>query len=291
MRILFLITASFFVKGNDKLSFDPEAGDYEKKLFSYLTSLGKFVLEDSYFLEARNDSRPMVRGKTLTHQDFDLRRLSNLKIMIVGVMGDDIKDPEKNPHIAGGSGFGRYCFYGCHCLPDEEHARESPPIGIPIDNIDRTCKQMGSCYQCLKAKHPTCIPEETKYKFDFITDGSGAIVDVECKNKDPCKQDLCMCDRKFSMDVTQYETEWNYKFHSNKSKFNRKKECTIPKKQSGGGGNSQRGPPPKEMCCGKIPEVSLLDRKSNQCCGSFSYNDSKKHCCRKNNLINLGELC
>ena len=98
-------------------------------------------------------------------------------------------------------------------------------------------------------------------------------------------------------------------------------ECTIPKKQSGGGGNSQRGPPPKEMCCGKIPEVSLLDRKSNQCCGAFSlrvnqfinilkylicylfyiknnfcitlksYNDSKKHCCRKNNLINLGELC
>ena len=66
------------------------------------------------------------------------------------LLRDDIKDPEKNPHIAGGSGFGRYCFYGCHCLPDEEHARESPPIGIPIDNIDRTCKQMGSCYQCLK---------------------------------------------------------------------------------------------------------------------------------------------
>ena len=61
-----------------------------------------------------------------------------------------IKDDPNGHIVQGGSGFGRYCFYGCHCLPDAEHAKVSPPFGIPIDGVDRTCRQMGTCYKCLE---------------------------------------------------------------------------------------------------------------------------------------------
>ena len=37
--------------------------------------------------------------------------------------------------VQGGTGFGRYCFYGCHCLPDHEHASKSKPFGKPKEKF------------------------------------------------------------------------------------------------------------------------------------------------------------
>lgn len=54
-----------------------------------------------------------------------------------------------------GSGFGLYCYYGCHCLTDDDHINEEYGLvgGKPIDNIDKTCQQMGTCYRCLQDKY------------------------------------------------------------------------------------------------------------------------------------------
>ena len=44
--------------------------------------------------------------------------------------------------------FGKYCFYGCWCLP-----RGAAQIGIghgaPVDNIDQSCKEFSTCHSCL----------------------------------------------------------------------------------------------------------------------------------------------
>ena len=33
--------------------------------------------------------------------------------------------------------FGRYCYYGCHCLPEGSHYLGANTYGEPVDNIDR----------------------------------------------------------------------------------------------------------------------------------------------------------
>ena len=77
----------------------------------------------------------------------NLRKLKQLKVLVVAVMNQTMLNEDATVK---GSGFGRYCFYGCHCLPDAEHSAVSKPMGMPIDAIDNTCRQMGTCYKCLE---------------------------------------------------------------------------------------------------------------------------------------------
>ena len=47
--------------------------------------------------------------------------------------------------------FGKYCFYGCWCLPkgalDIGHGQ-----GKPVDQIDTACHDYATCYNCLYSK-------------------------------------------------------------------------------------------------------------------------------------------
>ena len=47
--------------------------------------------------------------------------------------------------------FGKYCFYGCWCLP-----RGALDIGVgqgkPVDSIDSACHDYSTCYNCLYSK-------------------------------------------------------------------------------------------------------------------------------------------
>ena len=40
---------------------------------------------------------------------------------------------------------GKYCFYGCWCLPT---GAGLIPYGEPVDNIDNSCKEYTKCYNC-----------------------------------------------------------------------------------------------------------------------------------------------
>lgn len=37
--------------------------------------------------------------------------------------------------------FGRYCYYGCYCLPEGSHNIAAGGYGQPQDDIDRSCKR------------------------------------------------------------------------------------------------------------------------------------------------------
>ena len=46
-----------------------------------------------------------------------------------------------------------------------------------------------------------CDPETTRYRFSFNSDGT-----IDCsQNRDPCKRDVCMCDKDFAEGVAQYD--------------------------------------------------------------------------------------
>lgn len=73
-------------------------------------------------------------------------------------MADSIKQLNSTT----GSGFGRYCGYGCWCLAVHEHIIMDAvaPGGNPVDEIDRACRQHHVCTTCLSDKHKVSFLSE-----------------------------------------------------------------------------------------------------------------------------------
>ena len=69
-----------------------------------------------------------------------LRRLKQLKSLIL--------------HLQPAHHFARYCYYGCWCLPEVDHTIEPAGKGMPVDEVDRSCKNQARCYECAKMDHP-----------------------------------------------------------------------------------------------------------------------------------------
>ena len=67
------------------------------------------------------------------------RKFRNLKVLVLWLQ---IADQ-----------FGRYCYYGCYCLPEGSHNIAAGGYGKPIDNIDRACFDFKQCYRCLIDEH------------------------------------------------------------------------------------------------------------------------------------------
>ena len=67
------------------------------------------------------------------------RKFRNLKVLVLWLQ---IADQ-----------FGRYCYYGCYCLPEGSHNVANGGYGQPVDNIDRACFDFKQCYRCLINEH------------------------------------------------------------------------------------------------------------------------------------------
>jgi len=280
---IFALSSISSVAAQGGIVLDPDEAGYEAKLFAYLQSFGPTVMDDPYFMQTlRRNNTIGVRGRAPTHQDFDLRMMKQLKTLVVAVMNPKIIEQglKDGTIVQGGTGFGRYCFYGCHCLPDHEHASKSVPFGKPKDGIDETCRQMGVCYKCLENKYKgKCKPEKNSYKFEIKKDRKG----IDCLDKEgTCKRDICECDKAFALNVKRFEMDWDVKLHSVKGDFDRKREC----RRSGpgrGGGHQNIG------CCGEIPNVSI-QKDNEQCCGPVSFNPKRKECCnRRGDVLGKGQ--
>merc|ERR1711957_1024487 len=80
--------------------------------------------------------------------------------------------------------FGRYCYYGCYCLPEGSHNIAAGGYGKPLDPIDRACFEFKQCYKCLIEEHDggECKGEDVGYRMDLIENLDGS-KQVECTNK------------------------------------------------------------------------------------------------------------
>ena len=139
------------------LSGDNAGEEYDRMLVKYLS---RFPMdEDDQALTMLAKDR-LGRNKVPPSEMIQVRKIRQLKVFIISQMDKKIQTASE------GTGFGRYCYYGCHCLPDKHH-NEYKTFGKPVDEIDQQCKQMGICYSCLKYKYGEgkCQPEDTSYAF------------------------------------------------------------------------------------------------------------------------------
>lgn len=182
------------------------------------------------------------------------RKFRNLKILVLWLQR------EKK--------FGRYCYYGCHCLPEGTHNIARGGYGKPVDALDASCRRFGQCYQCLVDEHKDdkfningvteCKGEEIGYQFDLNEDENGN-KSIECVNKiGSCRRNICECDKQLAEGLYEHELSWDEKFHSRKSGFDRNNSCALPVSSPG---------VRFEKCCGSRTTFPFNEPKNNmQCC-------------------------
>merc|ERR1712176_362598 len=152
------------------------------------------------------------------------RKFRNLKILVIWLQK--------------GGKFGRYCYYGCHCLPEGSHDLANGGYGKPMDNIDHACRRFGQCYKCLVEEHKDdkfningvtdCKGEEIGYQADLIINDQTGEKSIQCLNKlGSCRRNICECDKQLAENLAKYENEWNEANHSRKGGFDRESQCTM----------------------------------------------------------------
>lgn len=112
--------------------------------------------------------------------------------------------------------FGKYCFYGCWCLP-----RGAAQIGIghgaPVDNIDQSCKEFSTCHSCLyNTQYGKGCNEssEVKYKVSGrveVATGKKYLMCMDPPNT--CNRMRCECDKALAEKLQIHENEWNIDHH------------------------------------------------------------------------------
>ncbi|CBY12908.1 unnamed protein product [Oikopleura dioica] len=179
--------------------------------------------------------------------EIEVRKFRQLKIVVLWLQNEQL--------------FGRYCYYGCFCLPEGSHNLAQGGYGKPQDNIDRSCKDFKQCYRCLNEEFGDtskgCAGEESGYRFDLITNADGS-KDVQCTNRPgSCRRSICECDLQLARALSKYESEWDESLHSFKGGFDRDAKCVKPV------GN---GTPILECCGDKTTFPFNTPRRENQCC-------------------------
>lgn len=181
-----------------------------------------------------------------------VRKFRNLKIVVLWLQR--------------GNQFGRYCYYGCYCLPEGSHDIASGGYGRALDPIDKACFEFKTCYKCLIEEHENksiavssdgkCRGEEIGYSADLVEDENGN-KSVECTNRaGECRRNICECDKKLAEEFARYEDIWDESLHANRGGFVRDDYCF----------RSSGGSPPVECCGGRFDFPFNQLRRENQCC-------------------------
>jgi len=224
------------------------------QLLDYITSVTKGDTDD---IEAMIEQ---LMGVDRTTSELQMRKFRHLKLLVLWLQKEQK--------------FGRYCYYGCYCLPEGSHDISSGGYGKPMDDIDRACRDFKWCYQCLIREHneaqpnnswggvDECRGEDIGYRADLIEEDDGSH-SITCTNKEgSCRKNICECDKRLAEQLAKYEETWDESLHSVKGGFKRDQNCY----KGSGSGN------PVVDCCGDLKTFPFNQpRHENQCCdGPFS---------------------
>jgi len=126
---------------------------------------------------------------------------------------------------------GKYCFYGCWCFPRAAGAEYSG-FGVPVDNIDKSCREYTTCYNCIynqKLLGQRCNEHSMdKYNIGGSQDPATGKVSLFCKDpQGTCLRSRCECDLDLALKLQAHETEWNPNYHHmwGNPPFNPKETC------------------------------------------------------------------
>jgi len=251
-----------------------------------------FAFVATFFMTVESTYRDLVAGIGLTGEENSDElmeilaamaggEVDEISVMIDDIIGDARMTSEINTRkfrhlkilvlwLQKEQKFGRYCFYGCYCLPEGSHNIASGGYGTPVDGIDRACLDFKKCYKCLIHEHEEETPEKTfsgqdkcrgeaiGYKADLTYDENYEKI-IVCQNEvGSCKRNICECDKALAMALSVEEDNWDEDFHSVKGDFRRDDYCY--RKPDGQGY-------PFVECCGDTSTFPFNQpRRENQCC-------------------------
>lgn len=200
-----------------------------------------------------------------------IRKFRTLKIMVL-YLQDDAK-------------FGKYCYYGCYCLPEGSHNIASGGYGTPLDAIDQSCFEFKQCYKCLRSEHAgdtkggitdgVCAGENYGYAMDALVDADGNKY-LKCNNKvGSCRRNICECDKALAEKLGLHQNSWDVSLHTNKGGFVREDNC---QKRNGPGNQALPAktcpcdtcPCPEECCGDKKTFPFNQPTSANKCCNGAS---------------------
>lgn len=226
-----------------------------------------------------NAEDPVCQATLRSDGGPDNRKLKQLKMVVLWLQ------PEHR--------FARYCYYGCWCLPDADHADFTPRFGKPVDEIDSACKRMAQCYDCAKSDHgESCDSSSVGYKYELHNDPNdpnnhwkNSIVCTDDPVKKGCKRSICECDKKLSEDLRENFGFWVQGHHQTQGDFDTSM-CQVEHCTSG---NCQaRGP---VECCGDNTGPRFPYRSNNgqrKCCGNKTYDSTVQECCSDGDVRFMG---
>lgn len=112
--------------------------------------------------------------------------------------------------------FGKYCFYGCWCLP-RGASEIGAGFGIPVDPIDEACKDYSTCYNCLYSQivGRRCS-EDDQGNYKMAGKHNPVTGDKQLICEDPigsCLRMRCECDLDLAMKFGALERAWNGQYH------------------------------------------------------------------------------
>lgn len=128
---------------------------------------------------------------------------------------------------------GKYCFYGCWCLPAGT-GKEMMGYGVPVDNIDKSCREYTTCYNCLynqeimgeRCDEMAAIQE--RYQITGNQNPQTGKVTLFCQDpQGSCARSRCECDKALSEKLSENEEIWNLQHHHKwgTPPFNRAQSC------------------------------------------------------------------
>lgn len=200
---------SFDADDDDSAAAQAETDSIEKLMMN--DDLGQMLLQLEQVLEQRQNNLAR-RGGEMSEGDVDslnqLRRFKNLKAMVMTLQPASV------------TVFGRYCYYGCWCLPQGQHNLASG-YGAPVDAVDAVCKEFALCYKCIDIDFGgSCNPEKRGYRWSKIKDGNNIPIDLQCDNiasvgsSHRCARYICECDRILAVGLSTVHSVWNITYHA-----------------------------------------------------------------------------
>lgn len=238
----------FEASDDDSAAATAEADSIEKLMMN--DDLGQMLLQLEQVLEQRQNSLAR-RGGEMSIGDLasldQLRRFKNLKAMVMSLQPASV------------TVFGRYCYYGCWCLPQGQHNLASG-YGAPVDAVDSVCKEFALCYKCIDIDFGgACNPEKRGYKWMKIKDGNNIPIDLQCMNNPltgpshRCARFICECDRILAVGLMHVYAVWNITYHARWTPlspgdpgfFDKGTDCVV------GGGDFRQ-----DDCCGAYGSAS-----------------------------------
>lgn len=203
-------------------------------------------------------------GQTEDSPDFDgleraKRRSQRITLLVAQLPKSEIK-----PRLF----MKRINNYGCNCWTKGKKSGIGGS-GQPIDELDRVCKELSRCHQCIGIdySYETCDPVKQKYKAKLATvDGKVQINCVNQMNKKgtnngDCKKSLCECDKKFAEGFAIKFQNWNEDYWQLDMKGQYESSCNMPKAKMGGMG----GGGPNQCCGAKFPDKKPFNDETHKC--------------------------